>query len=64
MPEINSLYKLNRLDKTEASISELEGIVQKNYMRSIEEERNRENSIQKKRVKLKEDTLRAQSVFY
>lgn len=64
MPEINSVYKLNRLDKTEASISELEGIVQKNYMRSIEEERNRENSIQKKRVKLKEDTLRAQSVFY
>lgn len=60
MPEINSVYKLNRLDKTEASISELEGIVQ----RSIEEERNRENSIQKKRVKLKEDTLRAQSVFY
>lgn len=64
MPEINSVYKVNRLDKTEASISELEGIVQKNYMRSIEEERNRENSIQKKRVKLKEDTLRAQSVFY
>lgn len=64
MPEINSVYKLNRLDKIEASISELEGIVQKNYMRSIEEERNRENSIQKKRVKLKEDTLRAQSVFY
>lgn len=64
MPEINSVYKLNRLGKTEASISELEGIVQKNYMRSIEEERNRENSIQKKRVKLKEDTLRAQSVFY
>lgn len=64
MPEINSVYKLNRLDKTEASISELEGIVQKNYMKSIEEERNRENSIQKKRVKLKEDTLRAQSVFY
>lgn len=64
MPEINSVDKLNRLDKTEASISELEGIVQKNYMRSIEEERNRENSIQKKRVKLKEDTLRAQSVFY
>lgn len=53
------MYKLNRLGKAEASISELEGIVQKNCMRSIEKERNRENSIQKKRVKLKEDTLRS-----